>query len=186
MICKEKGCGKKVVGRGWCSMHYQRWQECGDSNFTKIEMHGYRNHFLYNVWCHMKARCYNKNNIGYEYYGGRGIKICDKWKNSAKAFIEWAKSLWKQGLQIDRRDNDGDYCPENCRFVTPKENCDNRRLLISTNKSRYRGVSEKNKKWVAQITINNKNKHIGYFDTPEEAAMAYDRAVPDGRPRNFK
>jgi hypothetical protein len=138
------------------------------------------------VWLAIKQRCYYKKSIQYKDWGGRGITVCDEWKNSAKTFIEWAKPLWKKSLQIDRKDNDGDYTPRNCRFVTRKKNCDNRRMR-SDNKSGYRGAhhNKRDKKWVVQISINGKNKHLGYFDTPEEAALAYDRAVPDNRPKNF-
>jgi hypothetical protein len=148
--------------------------------------HGYSDHPLSTVWDHIKQRCYNLNNPRYKDYGDRGIEVCDEWKNSAKTFIEWALPLWEPGLQIDRRDNDGNYCPENCRFVTCTENNHNRKLLQRDNTSGYRGVSCYRKKWQAYITINNKNKHLGYFDTPEEAALAYDNAIPDNRPRNFK
>jgi hypothetical protein len=153
------------------------------------EFHGYRYHPIYLVWKGMKQRCYNSNYNYYKHYGGRGIKVCDEWKNSAKSFIEWClNNGWKPGLEIDREDNNGDYCSENCRFITHKENMHNQELLRNTNTSGYRGVCYvKNKnKWVAQITINNEVKHLGYFNSSELAAIAYDNAVPDNRPRNFK
>ena len=183
-MCKEDGCENNVRARGWCPKHYQCWRKYGDPLFTKH--HGYSGDPLYRVWKHMKGRCYNKNDVRYKNYGGRGIEVCNEWMN-LESFIEWASPLWRKGLQIDRCDNDGDYCPENCRFVTPKENMHNQRLLRSTNTSGYRGVSyfKRDKKWKAQITIDNKEKHIGYFNTPEEAAIAYDAAVPDNRPKNL-
>jgi hypothetical protein len=186
MICKIDGCENKHYGLGWCEKHYTRWRKHGDPNIVKQERHGYRNHFLYGVWGNMRTRCYSENNKGYRNYGDRGITICDEWMNP-KVFIEWClNNGWKSGLQIDRRDNDGNYCPENCRFVTQIENNHNQRLLTVRNTSGYRGVSKRNKKWEARISIDNKNKHLGYFNTAKEAAMAYDRAVPDNRPKNFK
>ena len=85
---------------------------------------------LYNVWISMKKRCSNKNNKDYANYGGRGIKVCEQWLDFVP-FKEWAKeSDYREGLQIDRINNDGDYCPTNCRWVTPKENARNRRKTL--------------------------------------------------------
>lgn len=189
MICKIEGCGRKSIYKmkRLCGKHYQRWRKCGDPQYAKYEMHGYRYHPLYNIWCIIKSKCCNENYRDYKYYGGRGITVCDEWKNDPVKFIKWClENGWQKGLEIDRRDNDGNYCPENCHFVTRKENVHNRRLLMNNNTSGYCGVSSYGKKWVAHIGINDKNKHLGYFNTPEEAALAYDKAIPDNRPRNFK
>ena len=77
---------------------------------------------FYNIWQNMKSRCLRKSNPKYNRYGGRGISICKEWLD-IKNFADWAKSHgWKEGMSIDRIDNDGDYCPENCRFVSISEN----------------------------------------------------------------
>lgn len=77
---------------------------------------------LYTVWSDMKQRCFNKNLRSYEHYGGRGIKICDEWK-SFEQFYKWAmRSGYEPILTIDRKDNNGDYTPENCHFITKSEN----------------------------------------------------------------
>lgn len=77
---------------------------------------------FYNSWQGMKARCLNKNHPKYKRYGGRGIKIYDGWMD-IKGFSKWAlENGWKEGLTIDRIDNDGDYCPENCIWVSVSEN----------------------------------------------------------------
>jgi hypothetical protein len=138
----------------------------------------------------MKQRCYNPSSTQYKNWGDRGIQVCDEWKNSAKTFIEWALLLWEKGLQIDRRDNDGNYCPENCRFVTAQVNNCNTRLIYKHNTSGYRGISwnKEKKKWAADISINNKKKYLGYFDSPVLAALRYDAEtyrLNDGRPKNF-
>jgi len=90
--------------------------------------HNLSNHPLYHVFTSMKARCYNTKRERYHDWGGRGIKICDEWLNDFQSFYDWSiNNNYKKGLQIDRIDNDGNYCPENCRYVTPKVNSQNRR-----------------------------------------------------------
>ena len=81
---------------------------------------------LYKVWWHMKERCYNVKAYNYKNYGGRGIKICDEWKNDFNCFATWAyengydKNAKQGECTLDRIDNDGDYKPSNCRFVDNK------------------------------------------------------------------
>ena len=97
------------------------------------------NQKLFNLWQTMKSRCENQNRENYKDYGGRGIRLCDEWKDASN-FVLWAlRNGYKEGLQLDRIDNNGNYCPENCRFVTPKENSRNRRntkFLVVNNEKR--------------------------------------------------
>ncbi len=81
----------------------------------------------YSVWHTMKTRCYNKNAKNYPRYGGRGIHVCDSWKSDPESFVKWCRENgYKEGLQLDRIDNNGPYSPNNCRFVEPKVNANNR------------------------------------------------------------
>jgi hypothetical protein len=79
------------------------------------------------VWIGMISRCYCKSSKHYNRYGGRGIGVCDEWRGSFSTFKKWCTEHgYKHGLQIDRIDNDGNYAPDNCRFVTPRENANNK------------------------------------------------------------
>ena len=81
------------------------------------------NNGLTTVWWSMKQRCYDKKHKSYHRYGARGITICKEWLDSLDVFVLWANSTgYSNGLQIDRIDNDGSYCPENCQWLTPVEN----------------------------------------------------------------
>lgn len=95
--------------------------------------HKTKNERLYQVWGGIKQRCYNPKRIGYEYYGGRGIKVCDEWLQSYEAFRDWAYSSGydenaaRGQCTIDRIDVDGNYCPENCRWISMAEQNKNKR-----------------------------------------------------------
>jgi len=82
---------------------------------------------LFWVWHGMKARCYNSKHSSWDRYGGRGIVICDEWLQDPERFYSWARlNGWKKGLEVDRRENDGPYSPDNCRVVPHVKNCCNR------------------------------------------------------------
>ena len=83
---------------------------------------------LYGRWANIKDRCHNPKCKDYKKYGGRGINVCDEWRNNFKKFAEWAiENGYRDGLQLDRIDNNKGYSPENCRFVDGKTNSNNRR-----------------------------------------------------------
>lgn len=101
---------------------------------------------LYSLWLNMKDRCYNKNNSHYNSYGGRGIVVCDEWKNGYISFRNWCisngykeeiRESGRNNLTIDRIDVNGNYEPSNCRFITNKENCLNKRNNL-TDEERYK------------------------------------------------
>ena len=90
--------------------------------------HGLSDTRIYRKYHNMIHRCYNENNKAFKWYGGRGISICDEWLDPKNGLQNFTKYAYENGfnemskLQIDRIDNDGDYCPENCQFITQKEN----------------------------------------------------------------
>ena len=91
-------------------------------------VHGKRKTRLYRIWANVKTRCTNKNDPHYKRYGGRGITVCDEWKNDFKAFYDWSVTHgYADDLTIDRIDNNDNYCPSNCRWVTVAQQNRNKR-----------------------------------------------------------
>lgn len=96
-----------------------------------MNRHGLNNHPLYRVWNGMKQRCNNPHDDFFYCYGARGIRVCNDWSDNFKNFYEWAmENGYRPGLTIDRRNADGNYCPENCRWITMREQQANKRNSV--------------------------------------------------------
>lgn len=90
--------------------------------------HGLSKHPLYKLLKNVEARCYSASASHYEYYGGRGITVCDEWRTDPAAFVAWAEAHgYAPGLEIDRVDTDGPYSPSNCQFIAHAPNSRKRR-----------------------------------------------------------
>lgn len=122
-------------------------------------IHGKQNTRLYHIWQGMKQRCYNSNSIKYNNYGGRGIKVCNEWKNSFMPFYTWAISngyddnKTRKEQSLDRINNDGDYEPNNCRWVTHSKNCRNRSDNVYLTKN---GVSKTIAEWCEELNLDQR------------------------------
>lgn len=149
--------------------------------------HGLSKNPLYLIWHGMHRRCSKDTSRNYL---KKGIKVCPEWK-IPETFVKWAiTNGYKKGLQLDRIDNDGDYHPSNCRFVTGRRNGLNKTDLMANNTSGFIGVRKVKEKFSSHVGYNGKTFHVGTFDTSVEAALARDLYImtnfpKDGYPLNF-
>ena len=130
--------------------------------------HGKRNCKLYAVMNSMKSRCYNENNHAYKNYGKRGITICDAWLNDFDVFYNWAiNNGYEEGLTIDRINVNGNYEPNNCRWVDYKTQNNNRRDNVILT---YKGKTQSIGQWAIELNIplyNLKNRYRRGWTTVE-------------------
>ena len=138
-------CGNIVFVKG-VNLKNNRTKSCGcikmEVLLKRNTKHSQRHTKLYEVWKTMKQRCYNPNNKSYKNYGGRGISICDEWKNNFMSFYNWSiENNYKEGLSIDRINVNGNYEPSNCRWTT-------------------RVVQQNNTRVNKYFTINNETKTL--------------------------
>lgn len=145
-------CGEIVI-RPNSALRQQNWElSCGcvrnEKSTKRLTVHGMCGVPGYYTWTHLKGRCQDPTDPAFKNYGGRGIKICERWKKF-KNFIE-DMGIKPEGHQLDRIDNDGDYEPGNCRWVLPAVNSLNRRVTIYLT---YGGVSLTMKEWSELLGI---------------------------------
>jgi hypothetical protein len=137
------------------------------AQFNKV--HGMsQNNVIYRRWSSMKSRCNNPNNIAYDRYGGRGIKVCDEWDKSFIKFYEWAiQNGFREDLSLDRIDNNKGYSPDNCRWATRFEQARNvRRNHMIT----YNGKTQCIGAWAEETGIRRDTLlyRIKHFDSLDD------------------
>ncbi len=150
----------------------QFWQcdcECGESTVVPHALlvgkgprscgcirskHGLSRTRTYRIWRGMMDRCHNPNSKHFPGWGGRGIKVCDRWKRF-RPFLE-DMGIAPEGLQIDRVDNDGDYCPENCRWATRTEQMKHTRQTRSVT---FQGKTQCLKDWSRELGFSFRALH---------------------------
>lgn len=133
-------------------------KSCGCYRKSRIgdesRKHGKTRTKIYKTWCHIKQRCFDKNDTRYNDWGGRGITICDEWKDDFQAFCDYVSKLenfGKVGYSIDRINNDGNYEPGNVRWVTKiVQNNNTRRNHYLT----YNGKTQTIAQWAEELGIN--------------------------------
>lgn len=147
-------CGKKCTGY-ISNVKTGKKISCGCKRWLGTPKHGLSEHPLYSVWENMYSRCYNPKVLSYKNYGGRGVRMCEEWKNNPDAFIRWGiKNGWQAGLELDK-DIKGDgmlYSPKTCLFVTCKENGNNRRVNRNVT---YNGRTQTMAQWADEIGISH-------------------------------
>ncbi len=169
-LCECK-CGAlvEVAGSNLVSGHTTACKQCGlKKTAAKRTIRVRGTEKLYQVWNTMRNRCSNPNTKSYSDYGARGVKVCHEWGNS-KAFIQWALDHgYKPGLEIDRIDTNGDYCPENCRWIPRIVNANNKRSNVIIE---YNGETHTAAEWARILNVNYKNlmRNLSKGDSFEEA-----------------
>jgi hypothetical protein len=155
--CTIEHCNRPVHGKGLCSYHYNKARMTP----TYIAFHQSKN------------RCNNPNNLRYKDYGGRGIKMCDRW-NGVNGYRNFIEDMGERpsGMTLDRVDNEKGYSPDNCRWATYEQQSLNKRVYIS-NRSGHRGVYKHlNRYWVASLRYKGKVILCKYCKTEQEAIKA--------------
>lgn len=172
-------CGETTVVRG-CNLKSGSTRSCGcwerenrsALGTRSIVKHRESGSRMYRIWLGMKTRCYNAKDDHYRDYGERGIVVCNEWKHSYETFKEWATSHgYDLNLTIDRIDPNGNYCPENCRWITKEEQQRNKR---NNRYITYKGITQLIPAWAEffGVTDSTIRSRVRRGETPEAVLNA--------------
>lgn len=128
---------------------------CGCYRLEAVTKHGLTKNPLYQVWRQMISRCQNPSDGSYQNYGGRGIRVCERWQ-SVESFVVDMESTYQPGLEIDRRYVNGNYEPGNCRWIPHQGNADNRRSGVYLT---HDGKTQSLRRWSEETGINYGTLH---------------------------
>lgn len=151
----ECDCGNTAIVRA-AHLRDGHTKSCGcwnkDEATRNATTHGMDNTRLYRIYTYMKSRCYNKNRQRYRDYGGRGIAMCDEWKESFEKFFEWSmQNGYNDSLTIDRIDVNKGYYPENCRWANHYDQAHNKR---NNHKIEIDGTTKTITEWSREMNIS--------------------------------
>ena len=149
--CSLEDCDRPHEAKGYCTLHYDRFRKYGDPKKLITERHGMTNTKVYKTWDSMKERCYGSYRHDFAHYGGRGIDVCARWKNSLLAFYEDMGDPPTPQHTLDRIDSNGNYEPGNCRWATQRVQQNNR---SSNRKLTLNGETHNCAEWARKIGIN--------------------------------
>lgn len=180
-LCKCE-CGKEVCVDGHLLKSGNN-KSCGclkiDKLIDRSTTHNKCHSRLYSIFKGMKKRCLKPNSINYNNYGGKGISICQEWLNNFESFYNWAiKNGYKNNLTIDRIDSNKNYCPNNCRWVTQKQQC--------RNTSRNHFIEYKNKKITIAEFSETTNIPYNYCNYRFNKNMTSEEIIEEYRCKNDK
>ena len=154
-----------------------RTQSCGCLQQENRTKHGHCGTRTHQAWRDMWSRTrLSEKHPRYHCYAGKGIKVCERWKEFANFLEDMGEC--PEGLTLDRIDRNGDYFKENCRWTTVQVQARNQgKRQIGAYSSKYKGVywSRQKSKWHTRIRLDGKHKHLGFFADEVEAARAYNR-----------
>ena len=170
--CYGKNCEREPIAKGLCTKHYARLRRIGSvDNLIRQEyiLDGRSKHPLLKTYNGMKHRCLNPKYTYFRLYGGRGIKVCDRWLDPITGFSNFVSDMGEKPSpkhSLDRIDSNGNYEPSNCKWSTPREQASN---TSSNNKDV--GVKKSGTGWLSYIKV--KGEYRSKYFTDYEKAVAY-------------
>lgn len=148
-LCTVEGCDRfEPLVRGLCAKHYHRVIKTRPPKL--IESHGMRGTAEYQAWQNIKVRCYDKKQKFWPLYGGRGIQVCDRWLKFSNFYADMGPRP-SPNHSLDRIDNNGNYCPENCRWATQAQQMANTRRTVFME---HKGIKLHMAGWAQELGIS--------------------------------